>query len=151
MKKMIWIAMAALLVFFPFSGLLALEEGHAGHGGMGHSGHSGKLIREVNVDGYALAYRLIDMREKIKGMKGMSNTHHLMLYIKSPHGHPEENATVGYLLQGPSGEKQKTMTMAMGGGFGADVAMKSKGGYTMKTKIVVADKKMMDKFVHHMH
>ena len=151
MKKILWITMAVLLASLPYTGLLAMEEGHAGHGSMDHSGHAGKLIREATVDGYALAYHLIDMREKTKGMKGMSNTHHLMLYIKAPHGHPVEKAKVGYLLQGPGGEKQKAMTMSMGGGFGADVAMKDMGGYNIKTKFVVNDKKMTDQFTHHIH
>jgi hypothetical protein len=154
MKKIIWVTMAILLVSLPYIGVLAMEEGHTGHGSMDHSGHSGKLIREATVDGYALAYHLIDMQEKIKKIKGMqemSNTHHLMLYIKDPHGHPVEKAKVGYLLQGPTGEKQKAMTMSMGGGFGADVNMKNMGAYTIKTKIVVGDKKMKDQFSHHMH
>lgn len=156
MKQMLWMTMAALLIFFPSSWISAMEEEHSGHGrgSMDHSGHSGKLIREATVDGYALAYHLIDMREKMKDMKGMpevSNTHHLMLYIMAPNGHPVGDAKVGYLLQGPTGEKQKAMAMGMGEGYGADVNLDKMGAYMIKTKIVIGDKKMMEQFEHHVH
>jgi len=156
MKKTILIAMAILLVTLPVSAALAMEDAHKGHdkGKMGNTGRMGELIREVNVDGYELTYHLIDMQEKMKGMEGMKEmtmTHHLMVYIKAPHGHQIEKAKVGYMIQDPKNEKQKAMTMAMGDGFGADVKMKNKGAYSIKTKILVNDKKLMDEFSHHVH
>ncbi len=150
MKKMVRITMVILLASIWSTAGWAMEGGHD-HDSMKHSGHAGKLIREVTVDGYALMYHLIDMRKKTNGMKGMSNTHHLMVYIKTPNGHPVENAKVGYFLQSPDGEKQKAMTMSMGGGFGADINLKKMGAYTIKSKIVVDDKKVMDQFEHNSH
>ena len=158
MKNILWITMAAILVFFPIAAKAAMEGGHSGHGqgemAMDHSGHSGEMIREVNVDGYALAYHLIDMREKIKAMKNMpemTNTHHLMIYIHSPQGRKVDDARVGYLLQNPSGEKQKAMTMGMGGGYGADVNFSEMGKYLIKTKIIIGEKQLMDEFAYHVH
>lgn len=156
MKKALWILMAMAVVGFPFVGVSAMDKGHGGHehGQMDHSGHSGKLIREAKVEGYSLAYHLIDMREKMKGMKGMQgmpNTHHLMVFIQAPNGQKVENATVGFLVKGPSGEQQKAMAMGMGGGFGADLNLTEMGAYSMKTKVVADGKNMMDAFEHHRH
>ena len=158
MKSILWITMAAALVFSSIMLAAAIAGDHSGHGqgsmDMDHSGHSGEMIREVNVDGYSLAYHLIDMREKMKAMKGMpemKNTHHLMIYIQTPQGRKADDARVGYLLENPSGEKQKAMTMGMGGGYGADVNFDKMGTYRIKTKIVIGDKQLMDQFAHHVH
>lgn len=158
MKRIFWITMAVVLACLPLAALGAMEGGHSGHGqgsmDMDHSGDTGKMIREVHVDGYALMYHLIDMREKMKTMKNMpemTNTHHLMIYIRNPQGHTVDTAKVGYLVQDSSGEKQKAMTMGMGGGYGADVNFSRMGMFRIKTKIVVDDKSMMDQFTHHVH
>ena len=76
-------------------------------------------------------------------------SHHLMVYILMPNGEKIEKAKVGYLIQGPKKEKQKVMTMAMREGFGADVRMKDKGTYLIKTKVVLNGKKIIDQFNYH--
>ncbi len=114
-----------------------------------HSGPMGEMIRETKIDGYGFMYHLVDMVGNMKGMEDMQQmkaTHHLMVFIKAPHGHAVENAKVGYMVTGPDGEKQKAMAMGMSGGFGADVNLKQKGTYTISTKVVEGNKKLVDKF-----
>jgi hypothetical protein len=123
--------------------------------GMDHEGHMGQEIHESTVEGYQFAYHTMDnaaAMEKMKDMKGMQGhdmgqmkSHHLMLYIVGPDGKPVEDAKVGYKVEGPSGE-QKAMTMGMKGGFGADVDLKAKGVYEIKTKAVIGDKSLVDEF-----
>ncbi len=164
-KQMMSLGIAILFGIAFFGQALAGEMDHSGHKKkaashkmehsdhqMDHSGHMGKMIHETNVDGFAFAYHLIDMKERMKGMKDMGQmkdmnmTHHLMVYIKSPNGHSLEKAKIGYLVLNPDGSKNKAMTMHMNGGHGADVNFHQKGRYTIKTKAVVDGKKLVDTF-----
>ncbi len=134
---------------------VAMSEGHQGHK-MDHSAHMGKLIRTTKVDGFTFAYHLIDMKEKMATMDqkhtmaadAMENmkSHHLMLYIEGPKGEKIKDAKVGYLVTSSDGNKQKAMTMAMTGGYGADVDFKAAGSYTVKTKVVHGEAKLADEF-----
>ncbi len=116
---------------------------------MGHTGHMGENIRNASVDGYTFTYHLIDMRKKMKAtghQHEMKMTHHMMVYVTPPHGDQIESAKVGYLVVGPDEKNQKLMCMGMGGGFGADVDFAAPGTYTIKTKVMDGDKKLMDSF-----
>ena len=121
--------------------------------GTDHSEHVGINIHESTIEGYRFAYHLIDIRknpeEAMKDMKGSKEadmTHHLMVYVMSPDNRAVEAAKLGYLVEGPDGGKQKLMTMGMQGAYGANVNFKNKGTYTIKTKFIVGDKKLFDKF-----
>lgn len=121
------------------------------HDSMSHGGHDGELIRETTVKGYGLTYRLIDMQARMKEMADapeMEATHHLMLYIHSPADKQIEEAKVGFLVEGPNGETQKAMAMAMSGGFGADLDLSGKGAYTIKSKAVFGEVKLIDGFTY---
>ena len=165
MKKQTKIITVALAFFIALAyPVFAQDKGHEGHGHamkdagaqkemdhskMDHSGHSGMLIHESDVKGYKFAYHLIDMREKMKNMKGMpemKDTHHLMVYVKSPHGQAVDNGKVGYLIKNPDSSDQKKMAMGMGGGYGSDVNLGAAGKYTIKTKVVDGDNELMDEF-----
>ena len=117
-----------------------------------HSGHVGVMIHESAIEGYRFAYHLIDNRkpsEEMKDMKGSEEadtTHHLMVYVMDPDGRPAEAGKLGYLVEGPDGMKQKLMAMDMQGAYGANVNFKTKGTYTVKTKFVAGDKKLLDQF-----
>ncbi len=107
------------------------------------------MIHSSMVKHYALDYKLIDMREKLKGMKGMPEmkaTHHLMLFVKTHEGVAVTDAMVGYLLKNPDGTLQKAMTMGMSGGYGADVNLGQPGTYTIKAKALVGKDKLVDEF-----
>ena len=117
-----------------------------------HSGHVGVNIHESVIEGYRFAYHLIDIQkgtEEMKEMKGSKEadmTHHLMVYVMDPDGHAVEAGKLGYLVEGPDGTKQKLMTMGMQGAYGANVNFKTKGTYTVKTKFLIGDKKLLDSF-----
>ena len=119
---------------------------------MDHSGHVGVVIHESTIEGYGFAYHLIDIRKgtaEMKDMKGSKEadmTHHLMVYIMDPKGRAVEGAKLGYLVEGPDGAKQKLMTMGMQNAYGANVNFKNKGTYTVKTKFLIGDKKLLDRF-----
>ena len=81
------------------------QKDHQKHNQMDHSGHMGKMIRTTTVDGYELMYHLIDMKARMKGMKGtegMKMTHHLMVYIKGPKKKPIEQCPHGKDFPFPS-------------------------------------------------
>ena len=157
MNRMILLAGAVFLLWgvpapVASSSALAADMSHSamGHGGQGapaamqHSTDMGEMIHQATVEGYELTFRLIDMMEKMKDMTAkmpampqMKDTHHLMAFIRSPHGHAVEKAQVGYLIKAPNGTEQRAMCMAMNNGFGGDVNLSQKGIYTVYVKAVV--------------
>jgi len=132
----------------------------ADHGNMNHemtAGHDmamdhgdngfGMKIHTSVQDGYTIEYRLIDMKEKLKGMPQMKDTHHLMVFVKDPHGAHVNNAKVGYLIEEEgSGATQKKMAMGMNNGFGADVTLNKGHHYKIKAKMLAGEKMLMDEF-----
>ncbi|MBT3311120.1 MAG: hypothetical protein HN737_12000 [Desulfobacterales bacterium] len=128
----------------------SMKKGENEHA-MDNSDQLGKMIRKTVVDGYDISFRLIDMKERLKGMagmEGMSMTHHLMVFIRNPQGHNLKDAKVGYLVKGPENSSRKAMAMGMKSGFGADMNFKEKGTYTISTKVVAGGKKLTDKFTY---
>jgi hypothetical protein len=139
---------------------------HSGHGGAaavstpaGQTAEPGVVIRTAGVEGYRLTYRLLNWKERNEAMKGMEGmemagmdnsgkaTNHLVLQLAGADGKEVSGAKVGFQLTGPDGAEQKTLTMAMGG-YGADVTLKTKGIYTIKTKFVVGGKTGADTFTY---
>lgn len=120
----------------------------------------GQMIHQSAVGGYKFMYHLLDkaardkMMNGMEGMEmpGMSNspdiTSHLMVSITDAAGKPVSSAKVGYFITGPDGKEQKTLTMGMQDGYGADVSFKAKGVYKIKTKVVIGDKTLMDDFTY---
>jgi hypothetical protein len=145
MKKTIWFGMLVM-----FLGLGMAFDASAGHS-------MGQMLRQSTVDGYGFMYHVLDMAERnamMKGMEGMempgmSNspdiTNHLMVFITDPGG-KFVSGKIGFLITGPDGKEQKTLTMGMDNGYGADVSFKEKGVYKIKTKAVIGGKTLMDEF-----
>ncbi|MBI5074509.1 MAG: c-type cytochrome [Nitrospirae bacterium] len=108
----------------------------------------GKHIRQADLKGYTLMYHLLDLSERnemmrkmeghsVMGMKKVpEQTNHLMVYIQKPDGKivPGE---VAFQLTGPDGKDFRTMTMGMYGGYGADISLKLKGTYMIRTNIII--------------
>lgn len=154
-----------------FAGVVAAAgawaQGHGGHAGMEHGSGGpaagqaqGVILRESKVEGYSLAYRLYSWDERNAMMKGMEghamagmdasgrSSHHLMLFVRDPGGREVSGAKVGYIVTGPDGQEFKTLTMAMSGGYGADVPLKAKGRHVVRTKAVVGDRTLTEEFSH---
>ncbi|MFP4256173.1 MAG: hypothetical protein ACLFQ9_04870, partial [Desulfobacterales bacterium] len=112
----------------------------------------GKQIHTSESNGHEMAYYLIDMGDAGSEMEGHEGhgdeglTHHLMVYITDPEGNQVTGAKTGFLIEGPQGEKQKTMATGMSGGYGADVSLGSSGKYTIRTKAVTEDTTVKDSF-----
>lgn len=122
------------------------------------AGHvMGRMLRQSTVDGYGFIYHVLDMAQRkdmMKGMEGMEMpgmskspdiTNHLMVYITDPGG-KSVSGKIGFLITGPDGKEQKTLTMGMHDGYGADVSFKEKGVYKIKTKAVIGEKTLLDEF-----
>lgn len=105
---------------------------------MDHTGHVGEKIHTSTINGYALAYHILDLPGKTE--------RHLMVYIKDPQGKTITSGKTGYLIKGPDGKTQKVMAMAMKEAFGGDVDFTAKGSYAIRVKAVVGDDKLIDAF-----
>lgn len=128
------------------------------HSKMEHSGHKGALIGQTKQEKAAFAYHLIDNaaqmdKAKSSGMK-MDHDHaqmkanHLMVYPVDGAGKAIGGAKVGFQVTGPDGKVQQSMAMEMEGGYGADMDMKAKGKYEVKTKLVKGDMQLLDSFTY---
>ena len=105
-----------------------------------HSKHLGVRIHESSIQGYRLAYHLLDLPNRKED--------HLMIYMVNEKREAVDKGKVGYLVAGPDGRKQKVMAMAMKGAFGADVDFKAKGTYTIKIKALIGNTKLLDQFTY---
>jgi len=157
-KKILSLAFCISLSASP---VLAMDMSHGGTMKMSGTNRTtihqeGKFIRSAVVEGYEFRYYLIDMKAKMakiakinKEMAAMDmgkmKSHHLMLYILDKNKRKVSEGRVGYQLVDADGKKQKTMTMAMSGGYGADVDMRP-GTYKIMAKALLKDTKLMDSF-----
>jgi len=71
-----------------------------------------------------------------------------MIYIMNEKREAVDKGKVGYLVVGPEGRKQKVMAMVMNEAFGADVDFTAKGTYTIKTKALIGNAKLLDQFTY---
>jgi len=151
MKKTILILIIS--IFFGFGPVFAASSGHD------HGNIMGRMIHHSMVDGYGFMYHVLDMAERavmMKGMEGMEMpgmskspdiTNHLMVFINDSGGKPV-SGKIGFSITGPDGKEQKTLTMGMNNGYGADISFKEKGIYKIKTKAVISGKTLLDEFSH---
>lgn len=149
----------ALLALSPRGALVSAQTGHEGHGAA-PAAAPGVVIRESQVQGATLVYRLYSWDERNVMMKGMeghempgmdstgASTHHLMVFIKGADGKYLSGGKVGFIVSGAGKTEFKTLTMGMFDGYGADLPLKGKGSFTIKTKAVFADRTLTEEFVH---
>ena len=160
MKKTMKLMMSVLILSVFFTGsVFATSNDMKGHD-MGKSDKIGDLIHESIVDGYMLSYYFMDLRDKKTDdkdktamaashnmtSKEMDKSHHLMVYVMDKNNKAVLKGKVGFMIKNAEGTAQKEMGMFMSEGFGTTADMKKKGVYSITTKIVLADKKLMDKF-----
>ena len=152
--------MKKLTVTVLISMVLGIGAAWAASSGHDH-GHAamGKMLRHTTVDGYGFMYHLLNMDERNSAMKGMEGmempgmsnspdiTNHLVVYVTNPGGKPA-SGKIGFWITGPDGKEQKTLTMGMHNGYGADVIFKEKGIYHVKTKAVIDGKTLNDEFTY---
>jgi hypothetical protein len=131
---------APLVVSAADQGSMHMEMEHGGMPSMG------KMIKTETADGVKATFSLIDMKEKMKGMKmpaGMKDTHHLMvMFTDAKTGKMLSTGEVKVKLVGPDKSDQIKSMMGMEGGFGADINLSAKGKYGIMTKCKLADGKV---------
>ena len=139
MKKSVLICTVSICFVIIFAiASYSLGQGKSSEHGSTHNAHVGKRIHESMLQGYHLAYHLLDL----PGRK----ERHLMTYIADGNGQSVTKGDLGYLVVGPDGSNQKVMATAMKDAFGADVNFNIKGRYIIKIKAVFNDKKLLDEF-----
>ena len=164
MKKTMKLIMSVLILSVFFTGFVfASSSTMKGHD-MGKSDKIGALIHESVVDGYMLSYHFMDLRDKkpddkdkaamdaSHNMAGkeIDKPHHLMVYVMDKNNKAVLKGKVGFMIKNAEWDAQKEMGMFMSEGFGTTADMKKKGVYTITTKLVLGDKKLMDKFDYEM-
>jgi len=106
----------------------------------------GKLIHTETVNGVKATFRLIDLKERLKGVEipaGMKDTHHLMImFSDAKTGTMLSEGEVKVKIAGPDKSEQVKTLMAMSGGFGSDVNLSVKGRYGIMTKFLLKDGKV---------
>lgn len=144
MKNFLISLLTLMLTALIVTGTAFSMEGHD----MDESEKIGKLFHKSTVDGYMLSYYLMDLREQQK--KDMDKPHHIMVYIMDKDHQKVLEGKVGFMIIDSEGNSQKAMAMFMSEGFGITTDMKKKGIYTITTKAVIGDGKLMDKFTYEM-
>lgn len=144
MKKTLISLLPLMLAALIVTGTAFSMEGHDMH----ESEKIGELFHKSTVDGYMLSYYLMDLREQQK--KDMDKPHHIMVYIMDKNHQKVLKGKVGFIIKDSEGNSQKAMAMFMSEGFGITTDMKKKGIYTIITKAVFGDVKLMDKFTYEM-
>jgi len=144
MKKILMPLLTLMLAALIVTGTTFSMEGHE----MGESEKVGELFHKSTVDGYMLSYYLMDLRKHQK--KDMDKPHHIMVYIMDKNHQKVLEGKVGFMIIDSEGNSQKIMSMFMSEGFGITADMKNKDIYTITTKAVLGDVKLMDKFTYEM-
>jgi len=133
-----WTMNVILMPMFLVSFLFVAPFAHGAESKIDHSAHTGKKIHESHVQDFRLTYHLLELPG--------NNFHHLMVYIIDGQGNSVTKGKVGYLIESPDGSNQKVMTELMGNAFGANVNFQISGKYTIRTKVVFDNVKLLDKF-----
>ncbi len=157
--RITFITSAALFLLFNMT-WAADHSGHGGHDQNKSETKNDESIAEKQVEGFTMDYTLYSLEKRNRMMKAMDGmkmegmemhgmsagadiTNHLMLFIHDAQG-KLVSGKVGFVVTGPDGKEFKTLTMGMGGGYGADVSLKQAGEYTIKTKAVIDGKTITD-------
>ena len=150
MKKTATIIAAAFALSAPLASFAMDHESMPmEHGSMEHGGHmmeKGKPAHEEVVDGVKATFKVMGMKEHMKGMempKEMKETHHLMVEFKdAKSGKALTEGEVKVKVMGPDKSEQLKDLMGMEGHFGADFDLSQKGKYGIMAKFKLADGKV---------
>ncbi len=144
MKKLATVLAAAFALTAP-AAFAAMEHGgmKMEHGGMMEKG---KPAHEEVVDGVKATFKVMSMKEHMKGMeapKGMKETHHFMVEFKdAKSGKALAEGDVKVKVQGPDKAEQTKDMMGMEGHFGADFDLSKAGKYGVMAKFKLKDGKV---------
>ncbi len=103
----------------------------------GQGVEKGMVIREKVVDGVRVTFRMVSIKDEMKGMamKGMKETHYIMVSFKdTKSGQPVAGGEVVMKLVGPDKAQQIKELKDVRGDFSEDFDMSKKGTYAITTK-----------------
>jgi hypothetical protein len=148
------LAILCAIVFLAFPGVvMAAQSGHdhsahgqpakaADHGAMaGHAMMSGMvMLGEVTQEGVKAMAHISDIGAAM-AKAGRKENFHLMVMFTDAAGKPISQGTVALRLTAPGSDKpgEPMALMAMGGQFGADLALTVKGKYLFEVGTKLAD------------
>ncbi len=140
------VILAATLTLTPPAVFAAMEHEHGSMEYGGHMMDTGKPAHEEVVDGIKATFKVMSMKDHMKGMempKNMKETHHLMVEFKDARsGKPLTEGEVKVKLLGPDKAEQTKDLMGMEGHFGADFDLSKKGKYGVMCKFKLKDGKV---------
>ena len=147
MKKAAMILAAATFALAaPMASFAAMEHGSMPMEHGGHMMEKGKPAHEEVVDGVKATFKVMSMKEHMKGMempKGMKETHHLMVEFKDARsGKALTEGEVKAKVQGPDKAEQTKDLMGMEGHFGGDFDLSKKGKYGVMARFKLKDGKV---------
>ena len=142
-----------VLIFAAILALTAPAAFAADHGSMkmehgGHGEHSGDVAHEEVVDGVKVTFKVMSMKEHMKGMdmdmpSDMKETHHIAVEFKDAKtGKALTEGEVKVKIQNPDKTDQSKDLMGMKGHFGADFDLSKKGKYGVMSKFQLKDGKV---------
>ena len=147
MNKLIVTIAAALAFCAPMAGLaMAHDSMNMEHGEQMMD--KGSVAHEEVVNGVKATFKIVGMKEHMKGMKmemptGMKETHHVMVEFKDAKtGKALTEGAVTVKVQGPDKVAQTKELMGMQGHFGADFDLSRKGSYGVMCKFQLTDGKV---------
>jgi hypothetical protein len=149
MKNLIKLIISVLIFSVFCTGFVFAASSDMKMHSMMESNKIGELIRKSAMGGYTLSYHFMDLRDEktnIQEKTAMDKPHHLMVYITDKNNKPVLKGKVGFMIKNAQGITQKAMGMFMSEGFGTTADMKQKGVYTISSKAILGDKKLVDKF-----
>ncbi|HJV64486.1 MAG TPA: hypothetical protein VJ550_02005 [Geomonas sp.] len=145
MNKMSVILAATIALSAPTWALAEMDHMNMDHGSMkmdhgeGMMSH-GKVIHEQVVDGVKGTFTLLDIKSKMEKM-GMKETHHLMaVFTDAKTKKKLTDGEVKFKVIAPDKSEQVKETMAMEGGFGADITLPAKGKYGIMARTKLGGK-----------
>jgi len=162
-KFKVSLVLITFLCSVPVAGMAMSHEGHDEHKGMDKSMHDGmkhdmhgdmdhgamsdmQMIGQCEREGInAMAHIKAYGADAVASMKkmGMNGTHHLMLFFqKAGDKDMLTDGMAAVKIKGPDGKTSEPIKlMAMGQGFGADVALPAKGDYDIEVGTKLKDGK----------
>ena len=147
MKKMTVRIAALLALAAPVASFAAMDHGSMAGMDMSHAGHQGDVAHEEVVDGVKATFKVMSMKEHMKGMKmempkEMKETHHIAVNFQDAKtGKALTEGEVKVKVQNPDKSVQSKDLMGMQGHFGADFDLSKQGKYGVMCKFQLKDGK----------
>ena len=140
MRKRTVLIAALCALALPAASFASMDHGSIEGMDMSHGEHKGDVAHEEVVEGVRATFKVMGMKEHMKGMKmdmptEMKETHHIAVEFKDAKtGKALTEGEVRVKVQTPDKSVQAKDLMGMQGHFGADFDLSKKGKYGVMCK-----------------